>query len=88
MGFNQEHYIMKSFEGLRSVKDKKTKIAAGNEFGFMTVRLSKKDARRFKRAAEDNDFTNQSALVEAINRVMIEWGESPVTDHGSAGKKQ
>jgi len=82
---------MKSFEGLRSVKDKKTKIAAGaagNEFGFMTVRLSKKDARRFKRAAEDNDFTNQSALVEAINRVMIEWGESPVTDHGSAGKKQ
>lgn len=76
-----------SFEGLRKVKNKKTVVAAENEFGFMTVRLGKKDARRFKRAAEDNDFTNQSALVEAINRLMIEWGESPVTDHGSAGKK-
>ena len=57
------------------------------EFSFLTVKLSKQDAKRFKRAADDNGFTNQSGLIEAINRVMVEWNQSPVTDHGSAGKK-
>ena len=80
---------MKSFEGLRAVKEKKVtaKSAPVTEYGYLTVRLGKQDAKRFKRAAEDNDLTNQAGLVEAINRVMIEWGESPVIDHGSAGKK-
>jgi len=58
------------------------------EFGFLTVRLSKQDAKRFKRAADDNYYTNQSGLVAAINRVMIEWNQLPVTDCGSAGKKK
>lgn len=80
---------MKSFEGLRAVKDKKVtaKSAPVTEFGFLTVRLNKQDAKRFKRAAEDNGHTNQSGLIEAINRVMLEWNQPPVTDHGSAGKK-
>ena len=33
-----------------------------------------------------NGHTNQSALVEAINRLMAEWGEPVVSDVGSAGK--
>jgi hypothetical protein len=80
---------MKSFEGLRAANPKKSaaKSAPVTEFGFLTVRLNKQDFKRFKRAAEDNNLTNQSGLVEAINRLMLEWGESPVTDHGSAGRK-
>jgi hypothetical protein len=79
-----------SFEGLRAVKDKKAKAEpeSSTEFGFLTVRLNKQDAKRFKRAADDNGFTNQSGLIEAINRVMVEWNQSPVTDHGSAGKNK
>ena len=57
------------------------------EFGFLTARFSKQDARRFKRSAEDNGLTIQSGLVEAVNRLMLEWGVPPVVDHGSAGKK-
>ena len=47
---------------------------------------SQQDAKRFKRAAEDAGLTNQSGLVEAVNRMMVEWGESPLADHGTAGK--
>ena len=57
------------------------------EFGFLTARFSKQDARRFKRSAEDHGLTIQSGLVEAVNRLMLEWGAVPVVDHGSAGKK-
>tara|TARA_B110000967_G_C18682170_1_gene458638 strand:+ start:160 stop:393 length:234 start_codon:yes stop_codon:yes gene_type:complete len=57
------------------------------EFGFLTARFRKQDAKRFKRAAEDNGLTIQSGLVEAVNRLMLEWGAPPVVDHGSAGKK-
>tara|TARA_R110002072_G_C7792822_1_gene521007 strand:- start:63 stop:299 length:237 start_codon:yes stop_codon:yes gene_type:complete len=78
---------MKSFEGLRAT-GKKTKPVEVTEYGYLTVRLSKQDAKRFKRTAEDNNHTNQSGLIEAINRVMVEWNESPVADHGSAGKKK
>lgn len=69
---------------------KKTPIAAPDmelEFGFLTARFSKQDARRFKRSAEDHGLTIQSGLVEAVNRLMLEWGAVPVVDHGSAGKK-
>ena len=90
MGINKGHGMKNSFEGLRAVKDKKVKAKpeTATEFGFLTVRLNKQDAKRFKRAAEDNAHTNQSGLIEAINRVMIEWNQPPVADHGSAGKKQ
>ena len=90
MGINKGHGMKNSFEGLRAVKDKKVKAKpeTATEFGFLTVRLNKQDAKRVKSAAEDNAHTNQSGLIEAINRVMIEWNQPPVTDHGSAGKKQ
>ena len=90
MGIHKGHGMKNSFEGLRAVKDKKVKAepVSATEFGFLTVRLSKQDAKSFKRAAEDNGHTNQSGLIEAINRVMIEWNQPPVTDHGSAGKKK
>ena len=53
---------------------------------FFAVRLSNSDGMRFKHSAERNGFTNQKALVEAINRLMSEWGEASVADIGSAGK--
>ena len=46
----------------------------------LQVRLTRNDAVRFKRAAEDRGLTIQSALVEAINRVFAEWGEAPAPD--------
>ena len=46
----------------------------------LQVRLTRNDAVRFKRAAEDRGLTIQSALVEAINRVLAEWGEAPAAD--------
>ena len=46
----------------------------------LQVRLTRNDAVRFKRAAEDRGLTIQSALVEAINRVFAEWGEAPAAD--------
>ena len=53
---------------------------------FFAVRLSNSDGMRFKHAAERNGFTNQKALVEAVNRLMSEWGEASVADIGSGGK--
>ena len=78
-----------SFAAIRKSKVADSTVAINQkptEFGFLTVRLSKQDAKRFKRAAEDAGLTNQSGLVEAVNRMMVEWGESPVADHGTAGK--
>jgi hypothetical protein len=46
----------------------------------LQVRLTRNDAVRFKRGAEDRGLTIQSALVEAINRVFAEWGEAPAAD--------
>lgn len=55
-------------------------------FKHLQVRLSAEDAKRFKRAAEDRGLSVQGGLVDAVNRLMIEWDESPVFDPGSAGK--
>lgn len=46
----------------------------------LQVRLTRNDAVRFKRAAEDRGLTIQSALVEAINRIFAEWEEAPAAD--------
>ena len=75
----------KSFDHLKTAK--KTVDAIGKaEYRTLSVRLDLNDARRFKSAADNNGLTNQSALVEAINRLMSEWGESPVAEVGSNGK--
>lgn len=75
-----------TFDHLKAAK--KTVEAGSNPVKFRTlsVRLDLADARRFKSAADNNGLTNQAALVEAINRLMIEWSESPVADVGSTGK--
>jgi len=75
-----------SFEHLKK-RPTQIEIVREKEFKFFTVRLEKSDAIRFKRAAEDNGYkSNQSALIDAINKMMGEWAESPVVDNGSAGK--
>jgi len=38
------------------------------------------------RITHRNGLRNQGALVEALNRLMAEWGEPVVADVGSAGK--
>ena len=52
----------------------------------LQVRLTRNDAVRFKRAAEDRGLTIQSALVEAINRLFAEWREAPAADPTTAQK--
>jgi hypothetical protein len=60
------------------------KTAAPTGYKFVQVRLTADDAKRFRRAAEDNSgLTLQAAMVEAINAVMLSWGESPVSDPGT-----
>ena len=61
-------------------------VVTPDTFRQLHVRLSLEDAVRVKHAAERNGYTNQSALIEAINRLMAEWGEPVVADVGSAGK--
>ena len=74
-----------SFDNLNDIKSPK-KSDFQNRYRTLSVRLDLNDARRFKSAADNNGLTNQSALVEAINRLMSEWGESPVAEVGSNGK--
>ena len=76
---------MTTFNHLNDVSQPPKKKKEGSP-RFFSVRLSNSDAMRFKHAAERNGFTNQKALVEAINRLMSEWGEASVADIGSGGK--
>lgn len=65
----------------------KKPIDDSNEKGkFMAVRLAKRDFLRAKFAFSERDLSIQSALVEAINKQLIEWGESPVADIGTSRK--
>jgi len=66
--------------------EKTTSVTVENSYRTLSVRLDLNDARRFKSAADNRGFTNQAALVEAVNRLLVEWGESPVADVGSTGK--
>ena len=74
-----------SFDHLTATK-KSPEASSQNQYRTLSVRLALDDARRFRSAADKNGLTNQSALVEAINRLMSEWGESPVAEVGSNGK--
>ena len=77
---------MSNFENFGKTAKKPKAVAVPDQFRQLHVRLSLDDAVRVKHAAERNGHTNQSALVEAINRLMAEWGEPVVSDVGSAGK--
>jgi len=73
------------FNKLREARES-TKSGDNTKANFMAVRLAKKDFLRAKFAFAEHDLSIQSALVEAINRLMIEWGESPVADIGTSRK--
>jgi len=75
-----------NFASFGKTATKPKAVVAPDTFRQLHVRLSLEDAVRVKHAAERNGHTNQSALVEAINRLMAEWGEPVVSDVGSAGK--
>lgn len=77
---------MNNFENFGKTAKKPKAAVVTDQFRQLHVRLSLEDAVRVKHAAERNGHTNQSALVEAINRLMAEWGEPVVADVGSAGK--
>jgi len=77
---------MSNFENFGKTAKKPKAVAVPDQFRQLHVRLSLDDAVRVKHAAERNGHTNQSALVEALNRLMAEWGEPVVSDVGSAGK--
>jgi len=77
---------MSNFADFGKTASKPKTTAVPDQYRQLHVRLSLDDARRVKHAAERNGHTNQSALVEAVNRLMAEWGEPVVTDVGSAGK--
>jgi len=75
-----------NFAGFGKTATKPKAVSAPDQYRQLHVRLSLDDAIRVKHAAEKNGHTNQSALVEAVNRLMAEWGEPVVADIGSAGK--
>jgi hypothetical protein len=79
-------------KGARAAKEKpradsEPGVVADLKFRHLQVRLERGDAIRFRRAAEDHGLTLQTALVEAINHMMAEWGEPPVANPGTASKK-
>jgi hypothetical protein len=63
----------------------KATTAAPSSYKFVQVRLTADDAKRFRRAA---GLTLQAAMVEAINALMLSWGESPVSDPGTQLRKK
>ena len=64
----------------------KLKKETAQQFRTLGVRLDLDDARRFKSEADARGLSNQKALVEAINRLMAEWGKASVAEVGSVGK--
>ena len=57
-------------------------------YRHLQVRLSTRDARRFKCQADDHGFSLQDALVTAINDLMREWGQDPCRNPGTAKRKR
>ena len=84
MGDDNKAMSKNSFDHLTDISKPKKETESAPR--FFAVRFSNSDGMRFKHAAERNGFTNQSALVEAVNRLMAEWGEASLADIGSAGK--
>lgn len=58
-----------------------------NEFRYLQVRLTNKDANRLKASIVSKGLSVQSVLVEAINRWMQEHNQPPLADPGTGRKK-
>jgi hypothetical protein len=53
----------------------------------LQVRLTKRDAKRFRCLSDLRDMSIQDALVSAVNAMMAEWNEPPVANPGARGKR-
>ena len=73
-----------SKEAAVTKKIKESVADAQIEIRHVQARLIKKDAIRFKRAAEDNGLTQHDGLIEAMNLIMNQWGEPPLSSIGAA----
>lgn len=74
----------------KAAEFKANAAAAPTPTGYihLQVRLDYDDAERFRAAARRRRLTLQSALIEAVNRLLGEWGEAPVPDPGTRHKGQ
>lgn len=54
----------------------------------LQVRLTLRDAKRFRCLSDYRGLTMQDALVAGINALMADWGEAPVGNPGARGKKE
>ena len=53
------------------------------QYRYLQVRLQRADAQRLKHLADTHGLSIQAALVQAINRLLEEWGDEPCNDPGS-----
>lgn len=53
----------------------------------LQVRLTKRDAKRFRCLSDTRDMSIQDALVNAVNALLAEWNEPPVANPGARTKK-
>ena len=74
-----------TFDHLQNIK-KPAKSSESLKFSYFTIRLDSKDANRLKYLFSENGHTIQSAMVEAINKLVEEWREKPIADHGTGRK--
>ena len=59
-----------------------------SSYRYIQVRLTKDDAHRLKAAIYSKGLSVQSIMIEAINLWMNSQGHSPISDPGTARKKQ
>jgi|GEM_PF-5168221 len=59
--------------------------AAGHR--HLQVRLTLRDAKRFRCLSDLRDMSIHDALVNAVNALLTEWNEPPVANPGARGKK-
>lgn len=57
-------------------------------FRHLQVRLTSKDAKRIRCQADERDLSIQDALVLALNNLLLEWGQQPVSNPGTAKRKR
>lgn len=53
----------------------------------LQVRLTLRDAKRFRCLADLRDMSIQDALVNSVNALLTEWNEPPVSNPGARAKK-
>lgn len=56
-------------------------------FRHLQVRLTSKDAKAIRCQTGMRDLSIQDALVLALNNLLLEWGELPISNPGTAKKK-